>query len=158
MAPSALDEHGIRTFSGPGAWAGLAASTAVIVLGGLGMIWGVQRYLHALDVQASTSPDAAIARAGVALKFLAMVLGTLAVATALYTARSCARVLAARQIPPPGAWVLGTPTIITGGRAVIWGRVGYVLAGLLAIMGVMVTYMMWEFVNLMMSGVGTLGI
>lgn len=158
MAPSALNEHGIRTFSGPSAWAGLAASSAVIVLLGAGLIWAVQRYLRALDVLAATSPDDAITRAGVSLKILAGVLGGLAIGTALYTARSCARVLAAQQIPPPGAWVFGNPTIISGNRAVLWGRVGYVLAGLLAIIGAAFTYMMFQFVDLMMSGVGTLGI
>lgn len=158
MAPSALNEHGVRTFSGPTAWAGLAGSSAVILLLGLGLIWAVQRYLNALDVMAARSPDAAILRAGISLKVLAVVMGVLAIGTALHTARSCARVLAAKQIPPPGAWVLGNPSLISGERAVMWGRIGYVLAGLLAIMGGLITYLMWEFVDLMMSGVGTLGI
>lgn len=158
MAPSALNEHGVRTFSGPSVWAGLAGSSALIVGFGVALIWAVQRYLQALDLLAARSPDAAILRAGISLKVLALVMGVLAIGTAVHTARSCARVLAAKQIPPPGAWVLGTPTIISGERAVMWGRVGYVLAGLLAIMGAVITYLMWEFVDLMMSGVGTLGI
>jgi hypothetical protein len=158
MAPSALNEHGIRTFSGPSAWAGLGASTGIIALLGTALIWAVQRYLQALDVMATTDPDAAIVRAGLSLKILALVMGVLAIGTALYTARSCARVVHHQQIPPPGAWVFGTPTIIVGPRAVAWGRVGYVLAGLLAIMGATITYLMWEFVDLMMSGVGTSGI
>lgn len=158
MAPSALEDHGIRTFNGPGAWAGLAGSSAVIVLLGAGLIWVVQRYLRSLNIMAGTSPDEAIARAGISLKVLAVVTGVLAVGTAVYTARSCARVLAHKQMPAPGAWVIGNPTVIVGTRAVVWGRVGYVLAGLLGIMGIAFTYMMWQFVDLMMSGVGTLGI
>jgi uncharacterized membrane protein len=155
MSPSALNEHGIRTFSGPSAWAGLAASSAVIVVLGGVMIVALESYVRSLDVLAATSPDAAIARAGTTLKVLGLIMGVLAMGTSLYTARSCARVLAHRQIPPPGSWVLGGPTVIHGTRAVIWGRVGYVLAGVLAIMGGAFTYLIWQFVDLMMAGVGT---
>lgn len=158
MAPSALNEHGVRTYSGPGAWTGLVGSSALIAAFGVALVWAVQRYLQELDRLAARSPDAAVLRAGISLKVLAVVMGILAIGTALHTARSCARVLAAKQIPPPGAWVLGTPTLVTGERAVMWGRIGYVLAGILAILGAVVTYLMWQFVDLMMSGVGTLGI
>jgi hypothetical protein len=158
MAPSALHEHGIHTLSGPRAWVGMAGSTAAIVVAGLGLILAVQRYLHSLDLMAAISPDAAIARAGVSLKILGVVTGILAIGTSLYTIRSCRQVLAHRQLPPPGAWVLGNPTVLQGTRAVVWGRIGYVLAALLAVTAVMMTVLTWQFVDLMMSGVGTLGI
>ena len=158
MAPSALNEHGVRTFSGPSVWASLAGSSALIVAFGVALVWAVQRYVHALDLMAARSPDAAILRAGISLKVLAAVMGLLAIGTALHTARSCGRVLAAKQIPPPGAWVLGNPTLISGDRAVLWGRVGYILAGVLAIVGAVITYLMWQFVDLMMSGIGTPGV
>lgn len=153
MSPSALNEHGIRTFSGPSAWAGLAASSAAIVALGAILIVGIEQYVRSLDVLAATSPEAAIARAGTMLKVLGLVMGVLAIGTALYTARSCARVLAHRQLPPPGSWVLGGPKVIYGTRAVVWGRVGYALAGLLAILGGSFTYLIWQFVDLMMTGV-----
>jgi len=111
--------------------------------------------VRSLDVLAATSPDLAIARAGTTLKGLGVIMGVLAIGTSLYTARSCARVLAHRQIPPPGSWVMGGPKVIYGTRAVIWGRVGYALAGLLAILGGSFTYLIWQFVDLMMAGVAS---
>ena len=142
MQTTVLEEHGIRTFDSPRAWAGLAASAAGVLMLGWGLIWATQLYLHSLNVMAGTSPDAAITRAGFSLRILALVMGALALGTAWHTARSCKRVLAFQQIPPPGAWVLGRPTVVSGTRAVIWGRVGYVLAASLAVIGVVCTYLM----------------
>ena len=155
MGSSLADEHGIRTFTGPRARAGFLASTAFIGSFGLLLIWATQRYLQTLNIMASVSPDAAIYRAGLSLKILALVMGGLAIGTSWYTARSCNRVLEHRQLPPPGAWVLGKPTVLSGTRAVVWGRVGHVLAVLLAVLGVVFTYLLWQFVDLMMSGVGS---
>ena len=158
MRTSALENQGIRTSDSLRAWVSLAASAAGVALLGWGLIWATQRYIHSLNEMASVSPDDAIARAGFSLRVLALVMGALALGTAWHTARSCSRVLIHRQIPPPGSWVLGRPTVVSGTRAVIWGRVGYVLAALLAVIGIVCTYLMWQFVDLMMSGVGTLGI
>ena len=155
MGTPALESLGIRSFNSRRAWAGLAGSAGAIMLLGLAMIWGMQRYLHALDVMAATAPDAAIARAGLSLRILALVMGGLAIGTAWHTARSCTRVVRAQQLPPPGAWVLGKPTVMFGARAVAWGRIGYVLASVLAVMGAAFAYLMWQFVDLMMSGVGS---
>ena len=154
MGSFLAEEHGIRTFTGRRARAAFFASTAFIGAFGLLLIWAVQRYLYSLNVMASVSPDAAIERAGLSLKILALVMGGLAIGTSWYTVRSCNRVLKHRQLPPPGAWVLGRPTVLSGTRAVVWGHAGQVLAGLLAVLGVVFTYMLWQFVDLMMSGVG----
>ena len=158
MDPSAAEELGIRTFTGPRARAGAVASALGVGVFALVIYWSTQLYMFSLDRMAMVSPDAAISRAGLTLKVLALVIGGLALGTAAYTARSCSRVLEHRQLPPPGAWVLGNPTVVSGTRAVVWGRVGYVLAALLAVTGTAFTYKMWQFVDLMMSGVGTLGI
>lgn len=158
MGSSALENHGIRTFDSPRAWAGLAVSAAGVLALGWLLIWATQRYLHSLNLMAGTDPDAAITRAGFSLRVLALVMGVLALGTAWHTARSCRKVLAHQQIPPPGAWVLGRPTIVSGARAVIWGRVGYALAAVLATIGIVCTYLMWQFVGLMMSGVGPQGV
>ena len=154
MESSLAEEHGIRTFTGPRARAEFLASTAFVGAFGLLLIWAVQRYLDSLNVMASVSPDAAIQRAGLALKVLALVMGGLAIGTSWYTVRSCNQVLEHRQLPPPGSWVLGRPIVLFGTRAVVWACVGHVLAALLAILGVVLTYMLWQFVDLMMSGVG----
>jgi hypothetical protein len=154
MISSAVDEHGIHSFSGTRAWAGFAGSAAFVVLFGIGLIWATQRYIHSLDVLAATAPDAAILRAGLSLKVLGAVMAILALGTAMYIARSCRQVLAHRQLPPPGAWVIGKPTVLLGTRAVVWGWAGYALAAVLAVTAVIVTRLTWEFVELMMSGVG----
>ena len=154
MESSLAEEHGIHTLTGRRARAEFFASTAFIGAFAMLLIWAVQRYLVTLNVMASVSPDAAIQRAGLSLKILALVMGGLAIGTSWYTVRSCNQVLKHRQLPPPGAWVLGRPTVLSGTRAVVWGHVGQVLGGLLAVLGVMFTYLLWQFVDLMMSGIG----
>jgi hypothetical protein len=154
MIPSAVDEHGINTFSGARAWAGLAGSAAMVALFGMGLIWATQQYVRSLDILAATSPDAAILRAGVSLKALAVVMAVLGIGTSIYIVRSCRQVLEHRQLPPPGARVIGKPTVLVGTRAVVWGWAGYGLAAVLAVTTFAVTRLMWEYVNLMMSGVG----
>ena len=158
MISFAANEHGIRIFSGTRAYASLAASAAVVTLLGMGLIWATQWYVRSLDLMAATSPDAAILRAGLALKLLGIVIATLALGTSVYIARSCRKVVKHRQLPPPGARVIGKPTVLLGTHAVFWGWAGYVLAGVLAITAVSMTVLMWEFVDLMMSGIGTSGI
>lgn len=158
MISFAVNEHGIRTFSGTRAYAGFAGSAAAVALFGIGLIWATQWYVHSLDVMATTSPDAAILRAGLALKILGVVIATLALGTSVYIANSCRQVVEHRQLPPPGARVIGKPTVLVGRRAVFWGLTGYLLAGVLAITAVSLTLMMFEFVDLMMSGIGTSGI
>lgn len=158
MISSAVNEHGIRTFSGTRAYAGFAGSTAVVMLLGVALIWATQWYVRSLDVIAATSPDAAIVRAGLALKILGVVMAMLALGTSVYIARSCRQVVEHRQLPPPGARVIGKPTVLIGRRAVMWGWAGYVIAGVLAIAAVSMSFLTWEFVDLMMSGIGTSGI
>ena len=158
MIHSAVDEHGINTFSGARAWAGFAGSAAMVALFGMTLIWATQQYVRSLDVLAATSPDAAILRAGFSLKALGVVIAVLGLGTSIYIVRSCRQVLEHRQLPPPGARVIGNPTILVGTRAVFWGWAGYVLAAVLAVTALVVTRMMWEFVDLMMSGIGSAGI
>lgn len=154
MIPSAVDEYGIHTFSGTRAWAGFAGSTAIVALFGMALVWATQQYVSSLDALAVTSPDAAILRAGLALKSLGAVMAALGLGTSIYIARSCGQVRQHRQLPPPGAWVLGRPTVLLGTRAVVWAWAGYVLATVLAVTAVIVTVLMWQFVDLMTSGIG----
>lgn len=154
MISSAVDEHGIYTVSGTRAWAGLAGSSAIVSLLGMGLIWATRVYVDSLDVLALSSPDAAILRAGIALKGLAVVMAILGLGTSIYIFRSCGRVREHRQLPPPGTRVLGRPKVLHGTGAVMWAWAGYALAAMLAVIAVVVTVLMWQFVNLMMSGIG----
>ncbi|MFQ5744385.1 MAG: hypothetical protein ACE5HV_12470 [Acidobacteriota bacterium] len=149
-----IEEHGIRTFHGPRVWAGLLVSFAFILLLGWGLIQAMQAYLARLDQIARLSPDTAIARAGLSMQILGVVMGALAIGTALYTYRASRKVIDNRQLPPPGTWVLGKPVVVGGDRAVLMGRIGYLLAALLAVSGLAAAALIWRFVDLMMSGVG----
>ncbi len=126
----------------------------MVAMLGAGLIWATQRYVRSLDMMAATSPDAAILRAGFALKVLVGIMAILAVGTSIYIVRSCRQVLAHRQLPPPGARVLGNPKVIVGTYAVVWGWTGYALAVVLVGAAGTVTALMWEFVDLMVSGIG----
>jgi hypothetical protein len=146
--------HGIRTFTGPVVWLWVTASLVLILLMCWGMIVATQSYLETLNILASTSPDEAILKAGVALRVLGAVMAALAIGTAAYTVRMSKRVILNRQLPPPGVWVLGKPKVVFGDRAVIFGYVGYGLAAVLSIAGMGALMLVWRFVGLMSSGVG----
>jgi hypothetical protein len=118
------------------------------------MMVATQSFLRNLNILASTSPDEAILRAGVALRVLGGIMAGLAIATSVYTVRMSRRVISNRQLPPPGVWVLGKPTVVLGDRAVVCGYVGYGLAAVLSIAGVAAFALLWRFVGLMSSGVG----
>ena len=148
-----IDEHGIRSFHGPRMWLGTVIALLLIVLLCWGLVLVTRAYLTNLNVLASTSPEEAILRAGVVLRILGALMGGLAVATAIYTARMSKRVIASRQIPPPGVWVLGNPKVVFEERAVIVGYIGYGLATLLSVVGIAVLVLVWHYVGLMTSGV-----
>ncbi len=148
-----IDEHGIRTFHGPYVWVGAGISTLLILLFCWGLIYATQLFLQSLNILATTSPEAAILRAGLALRVLGAVMGALALATAAYTVRMSKRVILNRQIPPPGVWVLGQPKMVFGDRAAALGYIGYGLAVLLSVVGVAVVALLWHYVGLMTSGV-----
>ncbi len=148
-----LEEHGIRTFHGPRVWFGTAVSLVLILLLCWGLILATQAFLRSLNILATTSPEAAILRAGLALRVLGAIMGGLALATAAYTVRMSKRVIANRQLPPPGVWVLGKPKIVFGERAALFGYIGYGLAALLSGVGVSVVVLLWHYVGLMTSGV-----
>ena len=134
-------------------WIGMAISLVLILLLCWGLIAATQLFLRSLDILAMTSPEAAILRAGLALRVLGAVMGGLALATAAYTIRMSKLVISSRQLPPPGAWVLGNPKIVLGDRAALFGYVGYGLAALLSMIGVVVVGLLWHYVSLMTSGV-----
>lgn len=148
-----MNEYGIRTFTGPRMWVQLIVMLAFTALLCWGLVYATQSYLASLDRIAARSPEEAIIRAGRAMRILGMVMGGLTIGTALYLVRSSRRVIRNRQLPPPGAWVLGTPKVVTGNRAVVLGLLGYVLSAVLVVAGVVVMLLMWRFVDLMMSGV-----
>jgi hypothetical protein len=148
-----LEEHGINTFHGPRMWVGTAIALVLILLLCWGLIVATKLFLRSLDILAMTSPEAAILRAGLALRVLGAVMGGLALATAAYTVRMSKLVILNRQMPPPGAWVLGNPKIVLGDRAALFGYVGYGLAALLSVIGVVVVGLLWHYVSLMTSGV-----
>lgn len=158
MISFAVDEHGIHTSSGTRTWVSFAGSAAAVALFGAALIWATQRYVRSLDIMAASSPDAAILRAGVALKLLGVVIAILALGTSVYIVRSCRKVVEHRQLPPPGARVIGNPTVLHGTRAVFWASVGYLLSVVLATSAFVMTVLLWQFVDLMMSGVGSYGI
>ena len=147
------EEHGIRTFHGRRMWLGLAISLMLVALLCWGLILATQLFLRSLNILATTSPEEAILRAGVALRVLGGIMGALAVGTAIYTIRMSKRVIVNRQIPPPGVWVLGKPKVVFGDRAMIFGYIGYGLGALLSFMGVAVVVLVWHYVGLMISGV-----
>ena len=147
------EEYGIRTFHGPRMWIGAALAALLILLLCWGLIVSTHLFLRSLDLLAMTSPEAAILRAGLALRVLGAIMGGLALATAAYTIRMSKRVISSRQVPPPGAWVLGKPKMVFGGRAAMFGYVGYGLAALLSVAGVVVLGLLWHYVSLMTSGV-----
>lgn len=147
------EEYGIRTFHGPRMWLGAAVAVLLILLVCVGLIVATQLFLRSLDILARTSPEAAILRAGLALRVLGAIMGGLALATAAYTVRMSKHVILNRQIPPPGAWVLGKPKIVLGDRAAMFGYVGYGLAALLSVVGVVVVGLLWHYVTLMTAGV-----
>jgi len=148
-----IEEHGIRTFHGPRVWFGTAVSLVLILLLCWGLTLATQAFLRSLNILATTSPEAAILRAGLALRVLGAIMGGLALATAAYTVRMSKRVIANRQLPPPGVWVLGKPKIVFGERAALFGYIGYGLAALLSVAGVSVVVLLWHYVGLMASGV-----
>ncbi len=148
-----IEEHGIRTFHGPRVWFGTAVSLVLILLLCWGLVLATQAFLRSLNILATTSPEAAILRAGLALRVLGAIMGGLALATAAYTVRMSKRVIANRQLPPPGVWVLGKPRIVFGERAALFGYIGYGLAALLSVAGVSVVVLLWHYVGLMTSGV-----
>jgi hypothetical protein len=154
MLSSAVNEHGIHTHSSSRAWAGFAGSATLVALSGMGLIWMTQQYVRSLDIMAATSPDAAILRAGLSLKILVGIMAVLALGTSIYIVRSCRQVLEHRQLPPPGARVIGNPRVMVGRSAVLLGWTGYALAAVLVCATVAVTALMWQFVDLMMSGIG----
>ena len=147
------DEHGIRTFHGPRMWFGAAVAFTAILLLCWGLVVATQAYLRELNLLATTSPEEAILKAGVALRILGAIMGGLAIGTAAYTLRMSKRVITSRQIPPPGVWVLGNPKIVFGERAVVFGYLGYGLAALLTLVGLAVLVLVWHYVGLMTSGV-----
>ncbi len=147
------EEYGIRTFHGPRMWMGAAFALLLILVLCWGLIVATQVFLRSLDILAMTSPETAILRAGLALRVLGAIMGGLALATAAYTARMSKLVILNRQVPPPGAWVLGKPTVVFGDRAAMLGYVGYGLAALLSVVGVVVVGLLWHYVSLMTSGV-----
>ena len=147
------EEHGIRIFQGPRVWVGTTLAMVAILLLCWGLIVATQSFLQSLNVIATTSPEAAILRAGLALRILGAIMGALALATAAYTVRMSKRVILNRQMPPPGVWVLGRPRMIFGDRAAMYGYIGYGLAALLSVVGVVVVTLLWHYVGLMTSGV-----
>ena len=147
------EEHGIRIFQGPRMWVGTTLAMLAILLLCWGLVLATQSFLHNLNVIASTSPEVAILRAGLALRVLGAIMCALALATAAYTVRMSKRVITNRQIPPPGVWVLGKPKMVFGDRAAMCGYVGYGLAALLSVVGVVVVALLWHYVGLMTSGV-----
>lgn len=147
-------DYGIQALQGTRAWIGAAVGLLFVVAVGAALLVGTQRYLAGLDQLSTVAMDESITRAGRALRLLGLLIGTLTVGTAAYTARSSQKVVASRQLPPPGARVLGRPRVILGDRAIFWGRIGYLLAALLAAAGITFTVLLWHFVDLMMSGVG----
>jgi hypothetical protein len=77
----------------------------------------------------------------VALFFFVLMFPVLA--SAAYQWRFAARTIAARRFPPPGAQVVRNTTVLSGETAVTRGRLLQALAGILALIGLLMPAAIW---------------
>lgn len=124
----------------------------VLVIALLGTIayLAADRFVDDLNELASGSPDGpdlAVQRAGLAIKLLALTLGTVLAVFAAWLFRYSLSSHRAERFPPPGARLIRESKILTGVEAQAQARLGFILAAIIAAAAVALPAYLWHITN-----------
>ena len=118
---------------------------------GVSVHWGTQTYLRNLDELARHSPDQVLQQAAWVMKGLAILLGGFCLSVAYFLFRPFRQAMTTRRLPQTGVWHFWGFQEMPAHRAVLMGKIGLALCGLLALCGVVAPFLMWWIVESLMA-------
>jgi hypothetical protein len=120
---------------------------AVVIVGSAAII-AVDRFVNGLNDLAREDMDQAIGHATMALKMLALGIGTGLVAFAAWHLRFCYRVYRTERFPPPGIRIIRDTVVLTGEQARARARLGFLLATIVGAGSVGLAVYLWRVAGL----------
>ncbi len=109
-------------------------------------------YLARVEGASVGDPQAALRRFGTFMLVGSSAAALLCVGTAAYVARICGLALRAERFPPPGVPTVREVRVMRGTSAKRMAAVGMVLAGVLALAGLVLPLMVWRLLVLLGRG------
>ena len=141
---SSAGPKGHRVVSRRAAALGLAITAGCLVLMAWGgLVWS-ETYLERMAALVASDPEQARLRVARDLRLFAVFQGLTLWGAAALLVRYGYRGLRTASMPPPGAWVLEGQRVLTGPRAVVAAKVLCLLAGVVALLALVVGALIWR--------------